>query len=166
LDFWCINFTNNFKMINRLFVLFLLYLFWNIWNLLLFDVAFFLDKLPWLWIRSPSSSLLKDFLILRLLEFSLLINILITYLIAGPYLFKVLIFSHSLFREEFSPVKKGLDGGKRLPFSVFPWWILFVSAFSEPFLKVFDDIGKLGKWFPCVAFVAKILPFDEVVRLV
>jgi hypothetical protein len=153
-------------MINRLFMLFLLYLFWNIWNLLLFDVAFFLDKLPWLWIRSLSPFVLKDFFVIRLLEFCLLIDILITYLIAGHYLFKVLIFSHSLFREEFSSIKKGLDGGERLPFSVFPWWILFVSAFSEPFLKVFNDIRKLGKWFPCVAFVAKVLPFDEIVRFV
>lgn len=150
----------------RSFMIYLLFLVWNIWTLLLLNASFILDKLPLLWKRPPLSSFCKDVFPVRLLKFYLLIDILVTYLVASCYLFKILAFNHALFGEKLSSIQKRLDRGERLPFSVFTSRVLFVSAFSQPILKVFDDIGKFRERFPSVALVSEVLPLDKVVRLI
>lgn len=46
----------------------------------------------------------------------------------------------------------------------FPFWEF--SLFSEPKLKVVDNVAEVGNGFPCVVFVRVIFPFDQVVGFI
>lgn len=130
------------------------------------DVLHFLDNLPRFWpASSPPLLFLKQIAFDRFFMFTFVTDVLLADNIGSQDLSFILFLYHPLVRKQLSTVEKGLDGREGLAFGISSNMV-FASALPKPMLEVFDDVGELRKWFPSVTVVTKVLPFNQIVRLI